>query len=452
LSIFEALRVLDDRDELRTPRFTETELPMWPFVRWLACSAVLDKVLGLQQPFAPTRRTLRQTAGLVTRAALHGPLSAGQFDIVIVGSSVGLSVQREGRWFGRIDDYFAMEYPDRTLVLDLAAADGYKTPRFPPNVRCYDTFDFRAGFAARLRRPRDADLAAIDGLVAFLRRGLPVPVENPVLERVRSQLVHFAVRLPMLERSWARFFDVVRPRVMLFEDGSYGGFAHVLHWSHRAGVATGEIQHGVISSSHVAYNYGAFAADCLPQHLLVYGEFWKRQINMPSSPVVIGCPHFSETARVRAGGESILAISQGIRTQAIVELTAAVARRFPDRRCVFRVHPGELAFPERYASLAGIANVEISDRGDIYQLLEAARVVIGHSSMALTEAAGMGLPVLVLDDETSRVNVPQGVGTRFATVEELLPLVEAPPAGTTDPGWFFAPDWRARYRSFIEAI
>jgi hypothetical protein len=421
---------------------------MWPFVRWLACSAVLDKALGLEDAFAQPRRSLRQTAELVGRAALRSPMSAGSFEIVIVGSSVGLSVQREGRWFGRINDYFAMEAPDRTLVLDMAGADGYRHPRFPPHVRCYDTFDFLAGATARLRRPRDADITAIDRLVAFLRERTP---QAPV-ERIRAQLVHFALRLSVLRALYGRFFDTVRPRVMLFEDGSYGGFAHVLKWARDAGIATGEIQHGVISRSNLAYNYGGFEASCLPEQILLYGQFWTEQMRTPSQPVIVGCPHFSETAPARASGETVLAISQGIRTQAIVELTVATAHRYPDRKVVFRVHPGERAFPERYAPLSAIPNVEISERGDIYQHLRVASVVIGHSSMALIEAAGMGLPVLVLDDETSRANVPHGVGTRFATIEELLPLVASPPANRIDPERFFAPHWRARYRSFIESL
>src|SRR5262245_12996665 len=122
---------------------------MWPFVRWLAFSAAQDRVLGLQPAFAPVGRSLRKTAELVMRATLRRPLSAGAFDVVIVGSSVGLTTRRDGRWFDRINDYFATALPERTLVLDMATRDGYKWPRFPPHVRCYDAFDFRAGLVAR---------------------------------------------------------------------------------------------------------------------------------------------------------------------------------------------------------------------------------------------------------------------------------------------------------------
>ena len=458
MSIFEELRVLDDREQPRTLRFA-SGLLLWPFVRWMAICATQEQVLGQQVAFAAgSRRTLRQSAELVTRATIRGPLSVQRpFDIVSIGSSAGLVMQREGRWFDRINDYFVMEFPDRTLVLDMAEQAGYKSPRFPPHVRCFDTFDIAASLTTRMRRPSTADLATIERLLDFLRDALPVAIE---LEPIRARLVHWATRLPALHGWYQRFFDKVRPRVLFIEDASYGAFAHICTWARAAGIATAEFQHGVIARSHLGYNYGDAAcadeafAHCLPQYLLAYGEFWRKEVRSPSEIVIAGCPHFSETARPASAPATgtILTISQGICTDAMVRLTAVVARQFPERRCVFRLHPGEVAFHERYASLETIPNVEISSRGDLYPLFEAARVVIGHSSTAMVEAAGVGLPVLVLDDEGSRAILPSSIGTWFRTVDELLPLVASPPSLSIDPAQFFADGWRDRYRSFIARV
>lgn len=446
LSIFEALRALDDRDEPRSLRFAGG-LPLWPFVRWSAFSAAQDRALGLQPAFS-TRTSLRHRLEMAVRSQLEPP-PARPFEIVIVGSSAGLVVQRAGRWLDRINDYFAMEMPERTLVLDKAAPTGYRRPRVPPHVRCYDTFDVRAGVLARTRRPAAADLAAIDRLIAFVRERFPVAIDpGPV----RAQLEHWAVRLPILHDAFARFFERVRPRVLIVEDGSYGGFSHVLAWARAAGIATAELQHGVISRSHLAYNVGDGFAHCLPQYLLAYGDLWRDQIRSPSQVVVVGCPHFSESARPARPSSTVLVISQGTRTEAMVRLAAAVAARFPDRRCVFRLHPGEVAFRDRYAPLVGVPNVEISDRGDLYDLLHHAGIVVGHSSTALVEAAGLGLPVCVLDDESSRAFLPGRLGTWFRTADELLSLVASPPVVPAEPAQFFAPDWRERYRRFVSHV
>ena len=309
------------------------------------------------------------------------------------------------------------------------------------------------------RRPRDGDLQAIERLLGFVRERFPVALSDAALEQIRTQLLQWAVRLPILRGWYARWFDKVRPRVLVMEDGSSGAFAHLCSWAREAGVATAEPQHGIIARMHHDYNYGEGAlangtfASYLPRYLLLYGEFWRSHVRSSSESVVIGCPHFSETRPVIRGSVgSVLTISQGICTEAMVRLMAAVSRRFPERRCVFRLHPGEVAFRERYAPLGALANVEISDRGDIYRELEDASVVIGHSSMALVEAAGVGLPVLVLDDAASQAMLPDDVGTRFQAIDELLPLVESPPRSSSDPERFFASGWRERYRSFVARV
>ncbi|HEY5944418.1 MAG TPA: hypothetical protein VIV40_02960 [Kofleriaceae bacterium] len=459
MSVYEELRALDDLDEPRTLRFQSTGLRLWPYVRWIAFSAAADQALGLQPAFATgQRQTLRQRARLVLRASLRGPLSLRRtFDIAVVGSSAGL-VERDGRWFDRINDYFALEFADRTLVLDRAWHGAYKTPRVPPHVRCFDTFDFQASLQARARRIHDADRASIDHLLAFARDKFPLALPEPTLARMRSELEHWALRLPVLRTLYARFFDRVSPALLVIEDSSYGAFTHVNTWARAVGITTAELQHGVISRNHLAYNYGDASrtdselAAGLPQHLLVYGEFWRDQVRTPSAIVVAGCPHFSERVSRVATGTSVLVISQGICTEAMVQLTAALAQRFPARQFVFRPHPGELALRERYQSLRDIANVEIDESSDLYARLATASVAIGHSSTALVEAAGMGVPVLLLDDVQSRAIMPADIGTWFVTAEQAAPLVESPPTRATDPTRFFAPDWRARYQAFVASV
>jgi hypothetical protein len=460
MSIFEQLRALDDLDELRALRFADTRLPLWPFVRWILASAIQEQALGQQSAFSPTApRRLTTTAAIVARAALNGPLvGRKRFDVVIKSSSAGLVAKRGERWLDRIVDYFALERPDDTLVLDTAQSDGYRTPRVPPHVRSFDTFDFIAAAASRLRRPRADDVVAVESLLALVQRNAPLAPSPSTIEHVRTTLVYQSLRLSTLRRLYARFFRRTQPRVLLVEDGSYGAFAHVMTWARDAGIATAEPQHGVIARSHLAYNYGERAiadatfARCLPEYLLVYGEIWRAETRTPSSVVVVGCPHFTETAGTSTcAHRHVVIVSQGICTERMVELTTAVARANPTLRCVFRLHPGEVAMRDRYASLATIPNVEISERGDIYPLLRDARAVIGHSSTALVEAAGIGVPVLVADDEGSRAILPPSVGTWFRTTDELLTLVASPPSVAIEPSQFFAPDWRERYRSFILA-
>ncbi|NVB78325.1 MAG: hypothetical protein HOV81_08020 [Kofleriaceae bacterium] len=460
MSIFEALRALDDREEPRTLRFHQTDMLLWPFVRWFVFAEAQQQALAQQPAFATNHRaSLRDRGELLLRSQLRGPLSVKRpFDIVAIESSVGQTLRREGRWFDRISDYFVMELPERTLVLDRAHHGKYKRPRYPSHVRCWDTFDIRAGIRARISRPLDRDVASIDRLVSFVKTATPVTLSESVLAHTRELLLHWAVRLPLLRDPLARFFDLVRPKVLFIEDASYGAFAHVCRWARAAGIATAEFQHGVISRAHLAYNYGDRGgrelADHLPQYLLVYGELWAQQVRTPSEAVVVGCPHFSESTRAvrRESPGHVLTISQGICTDAMVRITRELAARHPTRRFVFRPHPGELAFRERYASLETIANVEVNTTGDLFEQLGRSALVIGHSSTALVEAAGMGAPVCVLDDEGSRSVLPAGLGTWFTSVDQVSSLLDTPASPSASRTEFFADNWRENYQSFIARV
>lgn len=434
--IFEALRALDDHDEPRSLAFSGSGLLMWPFVRWSVMTAGQEAALGVSNiGIAGARRSPRERVAQLGRAMLRGPMVARAFDHVVIGTSAGTVVQREGRWFDRINDYFVMEDPAQSLVLEMAP---YKTPRVPPHVRCYETFDLQAGIAARLVRPRDADLARIAQLAAFVARHVPSVDVMPAL-------VHWAVRLPVLRHLWARFFDRVQPRILFIEGGGYGNFAHLCTWAAERGITTAEFQHGLISRTHLAYNYGdrSALAQSLPRYLLLYGEVWTQELRTPSEPVVVGSPHFAETARPAHGGDATLVISQGYCTELMVRATEALARRGP---VIFRPHPGELPFRAKYEGLGRLPNVELAERGDLYALLARARAVVGHSSTALLEAAGVGLPVFIFDDALSRATLPASVGTWVKTVDELA----ATPARTAFAAdAYFARDWRERYRAFL---
>lgn len=458
--IFEQLRALDDRDEPLALRFSSTNLLMWPFVRWLAVSAAQEKALDLQAAHAVAPRTsIAQRLQMLGRALLRGPMSVSRpFEIVMVGSSGGVVVQREGRWFDRINDYFTMEMPEQTLALDMALRGAYKAPRVPPHVRAFDAFDIQAGLRARLRRPSTADATNIERLVGFVQKQFPVELSCSVIEQIRSTLLHWAVRLPLLERSYKQFLERVRPRVIFLEGGSYGAFAHVCTWAAEAGIATAELQHGVISRAHLAYNYGDSArsglATSLPRYLLLYGDSWRDEVRTPSELVTAGWPHLAENVgRFQPSSSArVLMISQGICTEQMVRLTQAMATTMPERRFVFRPHPGEVAFRERYRALGELPNVELSERGDIYDLMRSACVVVGHSSTALIEAACLGLPVLVSEDPASRAFLPAKLGTWFRGEDELISHVQAGAPRTPEAASFFAADWRERYREFIARV
>ena len=137
MSVTDDLLAFDAQLSALDFRFELDRLPIWPFVRVGLYLRATSQAQALELPHAGSqKRTLRQKTDFILRSAFLNPLQVRRnFDIVIFGSSAGVSVEREGRWFDRINDYFAMEYPEQTLVVDAAYRGIYKHPRFPPHVR-----------------------------------------------------------------------------------------------------------------------------------------------------------------------------------------------------------------------------------------------------------------------------------------------------------------------------
>jgi hypothetical protein len=458
--VTDELLAFDDQPELLSFRFGFDALLLWPFARWFLRNEAVDQALGLQAAHATGEpRTLAQRLGYVARSALLNPLTVRRtFDVVLFGTSAGVVVQKEGRWFDRINDYFALERD--SLVIDGSYRGNYRHPRFPPHVRCHDGFWLSAAIAGRLKRASDKDRQTISRFMQFVDERFPAKLSTESRSVVERDLLSWAAMLPILHSLYHRFFERVHPRLILVEDGSYGRNGHLFAWARAHGIVTAEPQHGVIVPIHLAYNYGAKLRQHpdllrqLPEHLLMYGNYWAAQIRTPSKPVIVGSPHFTTRASelTERNPRDIVIVSQGDRTDIMVQLAETLARRLPDRSIVYRLHQGEVPFRERYQRLETIANVRISNSGDIYSCYRDAELVVGHSSTALFEAAGLSLPILVHDDETSRLYIPEGLGVRFQTVEEL---VERARAGSTPPsnaGDFWARDWRANYRAFLHRV
>jgi hypothetical protein len=464
-SVIDELLAFDDRPELFEFRFSTDGLLAFPFFRWGLYSRATEKAFGLQTAHAE-RDTLSvaERANFLLRSAWANPLRVDRtFDLVVFGTSAGAVVQREGRWFDRNNDYFAAEYPDRTLVVDAAYRGRYKSPRYPEHVRCGDGFALWAAARSRLGRPDPQDAAMLARLVAFLKARFPVALDDGAYEELRTGLLGFAGQLPFLRSLYRRFFERVQPKLIFVEDGSYGGNSHVLRWAKEAAIVTAELQHGLIAPAHLAYNYGDALrarpelASYLPDHVLLYGDYWIDQLRTPSNKVVIGWPHFSQRraefrSRAKAGEGTFVIVSQGTATAQLVATAETLSARFAERRVVFRLHPGEVPFRERYARLAALPNVRVSDEGDIYDCFADANAVIGHSSTAVVEAAALGIPTFVLDDASSRLLIPPGLATRFADANALADALSAPTISERGIDRFWARDWQANFRAFVERV
>jgi hypothetical protein len=466
---FKELLEFDNIEKLYEFRFVRDDMLFYPFIRWGLFLAVLEQVNNFQQGHAPVgKMCLKDKCAYALRALLYNPFTVfRKFDILIFGSSAGLSSKKNGKWFDRINDYFVSAYPDDTLVVEQSYRGKFKLPRYAKHVRFLDYLILRASIKAKLFRTHsDKDRIRIEEFIAYIKGVFPYKLSEDYYNKAKDTLNWLSSHLPFLHANFTRMLNRVKPRIIFIEDASYGGKSYFLKWAKEYGIKTAEFQHGNIVPTHHAYNYGSAVLKNqdyikhLPDYLLTYGAFFSECANTPSEKVVIGCPHFSANildtrneSRMSSERIVLLIVSQGNITNLMVELTEKLAKRLSESKynIIFRLHPGEVPFEERYSTLLRYPNVEISKTGDVYNLIRSANRIIGSSSTTLLEAIGFSKPVYIYESPDSLFSMPRSVGTWFRNIDELLNLLETSVCESPyDFSRFWEANWEFNYKHFIE--
>jgi hypothetical protein len=468
VELLDRLLAFEGELEVLAHRLQVDDMLLWPLARSRVLTHALQSPrpggsVEVASPSIPIARRVRHLEAALRRDPLR---VRGRFDILIFGFTVGISMQRGGKWLDRINDYFALERAENTLVIDASYRRTFREPRCPPHVAFHDVIWARAALRGRIAGGASAgDVAAIQRFARFLREKLPLAPTPASLAALTEHLTTLAARLRFLRDEYMRLFDHTAPKILFLEDASYGNHAYILRWAKMAGIRTGEFQHGMIPATHPAYSYherirdSSLYRDYLPEFLLTYGEFWSRNTRTASKLVVLGNPHF-ETMRgaisdvaARSGGRTIMIVSLPESADDLVALTSALSARVPAcDKIIYRLHPHESPGDPRYGSLRGMPNVVISAGNDIYEVLRTTDVVVGTASTVLYEAAGVGLPVFVYSTQVARVGTPSGFGRWFSEPRELLQALSVPSGETIDRYDLFAPDWRARFSDFLKDV
>jgi hypothetical protein len=447
-------------EELLDFRFTFDNLPIWAFMRWEFFLQAMVDGLGLQSIAAPrSRLTLFQKCDYAAKAWENRPTkNLRPFDILWFGSSAGVVIRKGEKWFGRVNDYQIDLHPDGTLLIEDSFQHQFKIPRTVKNLRFHDFIRIKA--IASPKRVNPLDKRRIVGILDYLREKFFIRHQASFYQGLEARLLNLAGCLPIYHAEYNRLFDLTQPKLLLQEDGSYGMRSFILAWARKAGIRTAEMQHGAIMPTHHAYNYGraGFHSDyrrCLPEFLLTYGKFWSECTRTPSVKVEIGNPHFSSRMEEAVpaspySGKRLLIVSQADVTDHLVELARALARLDPAMTIIYRLHPAEVVFEDRYSVLKDIPNVELSRSGDIYELIRNAKWVIGAASTVLYESIGLGKPVYVLNCPSSRLYTAMQFGTWFEDAKDFLVKVGAgqkQPEISKEDVW--APGWQENYLTFM---
>lgn len=331
-------------------------------------------------------------------------------------------------------DALRAELGDRALLLDFSV-DGETMPG------AHNFHRYKDLFRSRYRRPELSRLskeavAVCDGIWCHLFDELGVDVGN-VAKTCRQRIVDFDA----VYRGFDMFFGV-NPIQTLYLTNGYGSTNRAVLQAARAnGARVVELQHGFISAYHLGYSWpGRPEVPYTPDELWTFGSFWPETTPLPANMTwrVIGAPYVLGLAAAASGqprDESLVVFtSQGVIGRRLFDMALETARRRPDRRVVFRLHPNEnLSDYESLLRAAGgaPANFSLSHKSpNIFALLATAAIQVGAFSTTLFEGMSLGTRTIVVDmpgAEYMRPVVDKGDALFVRNVDELVARLDDAP-------------------------
>lgn len=161
------------------------------------------------------------------------------------------------------------------------------------------------------------------------------------------------------------------------------------------------IQHAGIEFDEVDYSYpkGITPKSTIlfPQYLLTYGDYWCRNMNVPSQEIIpIGNDFFYTKPNIQSDG-SILIISTIIHGGELSRLTKELANLREDLRFIYKLHPNEFQLQNQYLEyFKNNANVRVlTNDVDTSILIAKSQLLIIIVSAVIYEALNQNKKVLI---------------------------------------------------------
>lgn len=428
------LELEDEAPDALLEVLPETTVPFWAQVRvqiaWMLSAQETGSVeVATTSTWSRGGEAKRVARGYlpskwdaVRRAAPH------DICFYVAGGTLAADGGRARNWL--VDD-FAEVAGDAVVVQQRPLPSSIGRPVFRPTLSM-ESATARSRWRARGSTTGRTLGPRMNTLLAEYARLLGQP--GAAFEGLGRRAIRSMIIRPFQLDELERMLDRMRPKVVVYDNGSYTYNGEFIGLMKDAGIYVVEPQHGWIGPSHAAYNYGrAFDRPALrralPDELLTFGSYWSESIRHPGRVTVIGKPHLErQVADVpHEGRRQILIVSSRTAPEVtdafVVGLRAALGEAWP---VVFRPHPGERdETRNRYPMLSADSGVTIDRDPDVYESLKRSAVVIGEASTVLFEARAFGCHVIARDSAFAENVIGDAFGERVDAVAEAVARVRS---------------------------
>ncbi|KLO22765.1 CDP-glycerol glycerophosphotransferase family protein [Marinitoga sp. 1155] len=458
------LKFENENVELINYKFNNSDNLMWPFIRMKIFTDIISKKLNLSEPHANKKSIkfsdkIKYFYNLIFNPVFYINKT---FDILSISIS-RTNMLKESKYFNFLYDYYNLIYPEKTIFLEEAFRMKFYKNKYFKNTYLFDSLKLKPYLYSKFNFLKTRD----NNIKYFINSLKKIKLfDENYYNNLEKLLNRTSIRVYYLEKLFGKFLRKIKPKILFLNTASYGGTNVILiKVAKEMGIKTAEFQHGVITKSHIAYNYGEEVfknkeyQKYLPDYLLTYGDFWNENMRIPVKKITIGNPHFwynydkINNFKEEINKKRILIVSQGALTNIYVKIAKELSKKISnDYEIIFKLHPGEVAFEERYKDLENYDNIIIKKDGDIYELINISDYIVSIYSTTIFEAASLNKPVYVYKHPMSDAYIPEDIGERVRDTNELYEKIieNIKSKNEYNINYFWNKNWKENYRKFLK--
>lgn len=458
-NVFKKLLAFDNEIIRREFIIKEKNLMIWPLIRWEILHYIRDKKLRLN--ITPPGRSIfsLNSIGYLYKTIRYAPHRLDKkYDIIFY--NVTARGRLNNKNFNIYVDYYSSLHP-KALVIDKSFNMDYYIPENKDDFATGEYGEVKAFLFYQIKRFISKKNPNIENFIKFLKT--KDIISEYFVEKIIKKILYYYYFGFDYHRSYIQdIFKKLNPKIIFVHGAALGGRnSTVLKIAKENRIITGEFQHGVISKSHMAYNYGdaIFKSDTfkkyLPDFILTYGDYWNEQIRIPSKKVTIGNPHFYEMIKrynnIIEQKNSILIVSQSTMADKFFKIAKFLSGELKNYNILLKLQPGQKFFKENHKEINKYSNLKVTNSGDIYKYLAKYENIVACYSTTIFEALGFNKKLFILDNAISREYIPLNIGLRFKENDELKELIinVKKQEKNYDLEYYFSSNWKKNYKSFL---
>ncbi|MCM1261963.1 MAG: hypothetical protein NC313_04510 [Butyrivibrio sp.] len=435
--IIEAFLEFENHSNVLNYHYKYQDMLMWPFVRIYVIDAIVRSNISEEAGYVDSAAQKKGIIKLFSYKWMQlfkiqkNPLFCRKHkDIIFFRSAVGSIKDDTGKYCDIVHDDFIALYDNTAIIEDAPFFRHF----YPTKYKAYesDFLDIICMLNEKIARLNRADDVTINEFLNYLRTDLPFKIKEEHWRTLRIILERYAKNNKLIYEYYKRCFMNMQPRIVFVTQGCYGSHAACkIKVLHDLGIPCAEMQHGVVTLSHFAYNFSNVIytskeyLEYMPNVFLTFGRYWMNRVRLPIKMEVLGSANFYRNkCKMNEQQAKEILVLPSEDTQAWRDLIAFIGKSFPNKSVIVKIHP---LYQMQYKIFEEIENeqnnVKAYINGNIYDYLTRAYVVIGDKTTVLYEAAALEKIVMIWNNAHS-MHADSNLGYLFNDKYELIGLLK----------------------------